>query len=99
VGDYIFSDIDFVRSLKAGDRNLFQKVYDEIKHLAKLATAGSKEARELEKVKKLFADVYREAGAEKSTAKDGGVRYSLAKIENITPSNEQKSRTLTLLPI
>ena len=62
VGDYLFTDIDFVRNLKAGNRNLFQRVFDEIKHLVKLATAGSKEARELEKVKKLFEDVYREAG-------------------------------------
>ena len=77
VGDYLFTDIDFVRNLKAGNRNLFQRVFDEIKHLVKLATAGSKEARELEKVKKLFEDVYREAGTEKSNAKDGGVKYSL----------------------
>ena len=94
VGDYLFTDIDFVRNLKAGNRNLFQRVFDEIKHLVKLATAGSKEARELEKVKKLFEDVYREAGTEKSTANDGGVEYSLAKIENITPSNEQKKQNI-----
>lgn len=82
VGDYLFTDIDFVRNLKAGNRNLFQRVFDEIKHLVKLATAGSKEARELEKVKKLFEDVYREAGTEKSTAKDGGVEYSISKDVN-----------------
>ena len=82
VGDYLFTDIDFVRNLKAGNRNLFQRVFDEIKHLVKLATAGSKEARELEKVKKLFEDVYREAGREKSTAKDGGVEYSISKDVN-----------------
>lgn len=89
VGDYLFTDIDFVRNLKSGDRNLFQRVFDEIKHLVKLATAGSKEARELEKVKKLFEDVYREAGTEKSTAKDGGVEYSVSQ-KNDTESQQFK---------
>ena len=89
VGDYLFTDIDFVRNLKAGNRNLFQRVFDEIKHLVKLATAGSKEARELEKVKKLFEDVYREAGTEKSTAKDGGVEYSVSQ-KNDTESQQFK---------
>lgn len=78
VGDYLFTDADFVRSLHAEHRNVFQKVYDEIKHLLKLATAGSKEARQLEKVKQVFEKTYREAAkAEKSTAEDGGVKYSL----------------------
>ena len=85
VGDYLFTDIDFVRNLKAGNRNLFQRVFDEIKHLVKLATAGSNEVRELEKVKKLFEDVYREAGTENSTAKDGGVEYSVSR--NIFDAN------------
>jgi hypothetical protein len=67
VGDYIFGDIDFIRDLKTGDRDLFQRIYDEVKHLVKLATAGSKEARELERIKKMFADVYREADGQKIT--------------------------------
>jgi len=62
VGDYIFTDKDFVRKLSTENRNVFQKIYDEIKYLCKVATAGSKEARELEKVKKTFAEVYRESG-------------------------------------
>ncbi len=81
VGDYIFTDADFVRQLHAVDRNVFQKVFDEIKYLCKLATAGSKEARQLEKAKKLFEDVYREASVEKSTTQEGGVRYSLMAFE------------------
>ena len=59
VGDYIFADKDFVNKLSTENRNVFQKVYDEIKYLCKVATAGSKEARELEKVKKVFEDAYR----------------------------------------
>lgn len=73
VGDYIFTDADFVRKLSTENRNIFEKIYDEIKYLCKVATAGSKEARELEKVKKTFAEVYRESGKAKADTK-----YSLS---------------------
>lgn len=59
VGEYLFTDRAFVQSLSTGHRNVFQKLYDEIRHLCRLATAGSKEARQLEKVKKAFEDAYR----------------------------------------
>lgn len=59
---------------------MFQKVYDEIKYLCKVATAGSKEARQLEKVKKIFAEVYRTTEAKTNTAQDGGVKYSLGDV-------------------
>ena len=59
VGDYIFTDTYFIHNLSTNHRNVFQKIYDEVKYLYKLATAGSKEARELEKVKKAFEDAYR----------------------------------------
>lgn len=39
---------------------VFQKIYNEIKYLYKLATAGSKDARQLEKVKKAFEEAYKE---------------------------------------
>ena len=59
VGDYLFTDTDFVKNLSTQKPNLFQKIYNEIKHLYKLATVGSKEARQLEKVKKVFEEAYR----------------------------------------
>lgn len=77
VGEYVFSDPEFVNNLSTEHRNVFQKVYDEIKYLLKVATAGSKEARELEKVKKIFEQAYRES-ATKNTA-DSGVKYSIRK--------------------
>ena len=76
VGDYIFTDTDFIHNLSTNHRNVFQKIYDEVKYLYKLATAGSKEARELEKVKKVFDEAYRNSKGQKYTA-DGGVKYSL----------------------
>ena len=74
VGDYLFSDTDFVRNLSVQNRNLFLRLFDEIRYLGRLATAGSKEARELEKIKKLFDEAYRET---KNTAQPDGVKYSL----------------------
>jgi len=62
VGDYLFTDQDFVNNLSVKNRNVFQKVYDEIKYLCKVATAGSKEARDLEKVKRVFEKAYRDSG-------------------------------------
>ena len=77
VGDYLFTDSDFVSNLSTEHRNVFQKIYDEVKYLLKVATAGSKEARELEKVKRAFDKAYRET---KNTA-ESGVKYSMYAFE------------------
>ena len=69
VGDYLFTDYDFVSHLSAKHQNVFQKVWSEIKHLCKLATAGSQELRELERVKKLFEQAYRESGKAQTDTK------------------------------
>lgn len=81
VGDYLFTDENFIRNLSTEQPGVFKKVYDEIKYLCKVATAGSKEARELEKIKKTFSDIYRDSGkAQKNTTEEGGgdVKYSLS---------------------
>ena len=76
VGDYLFTDEDFIRNLATNNRNVFQKIFDEIKYLCKLATAGSKEARELEEVKHKFEKAYKEsAKAEKSS---GSTKFSIS---------------------
>lgn len=80
VGDYLFTDSDFVNSLTTSDRNLAQRVYDTIKHLYNMATAGSKEARQLEKVKYAFEQAFRES-AEKNTA-DSGVKHDITVLDN-----------------
>ena len=73
VGDYLFTDEDFINNLSTKHRNVFQKIYDEIKYLYKIATAGSKEARELEKVKRAFDKAYRANGNA-----SGDTKYSLS---------------------
>lgn len=75
IGDYLFTDKAFVENLAKENPGLFKRIFEEIKYLCKLVTAGSKEARQLEKVKKIFQDVYR-AEIKNPTA-EGGVKYSL----------------------
>lgn len=75
VGDYIFTDTDFINNLSTNNRNVFQKVYDEIKYLYKVATAGSKEARELERVKKIFEEAYKSGNNAQTDTK-----YSIGEI-------------------
>lgn len=72
VGDYLFTDSEFIHRLSTENKNLFQKIWDEVKYLCKVATAGSKEARELEKVKRAFEKAYRGEGKAK------GTKYSLS---------------------
>ena len=74
VGEYLFTDSDFINSLSTTKPNVFKKIYDEIKYLYKLATAGSKEARELEKVKRAFDKAYKE-----SKTAEADTKYSLEK--------------------
>ncbi len=78
VGDYLFTDEAFVKHLSAQNRGLFEKIYDEIKYLCKAATAGSKEARKLEKVKKVFEEVYR--GDVKAV---DGTKHSISNTQNM----------------
>ena len=89
VDDYLFADTDFISRLSTENRNVFQKIYDEVKHLLKLATAGSKEARELERVKHLFDKAFRDT-ATKNTTEDGGVKLSvtLGKLADINVNVE-----------
>ena len=79
VGEYLFTDSDFINSLSTTKPNVFKKIYEEIKYLYKLATAGSKEARELEKVKKTFDKVYKE-----SKTAEADIKHSLEKTSDGT---------------
>ena len=84
VGDYIFGDEAFVRQLSVQNRNLFQKIFDEIKWFCKKATAGSEQAKQFEDLKKLFEKVYRESEVKAAE----GTRYSFSAI-NPDPNGYQ----------
>lgn len=60
VGEYIFNDEEFIKKLSTSQPNVFTKIYDYVKHLYKTVTAGSQEARDLEKVKYRFEQAYKE---------------------------------------
>ena len=61
IGDYLFSDPDFVSNLSTEQPSIFKKIYDEIKYMVKVATAGSKEEKQLLEVKRAFDKAYKES--------------------------------------
>lgn len=73
VGDYLFTDTDFVRNLSVESPTIFKQVYDYIKHVYNLATAGSKEKRQLEQVKYKFEEAYRQSNVQVND----GIQYSM----------------------
>lgn len=75
MGEYGFTDQAFVDRLLTTDKNLFQKIFDEIKYMYRLATAGSKAQRELEKAMHMYEKAWHEGGT-KNTA-DSGVKNSI----------------------
>ena len=79
VGDYLFSDSNFIKNLTT-DRNLFQKVYDEIKYLCKVATG--KQLTDIEKVKREFDKVWNELSVNTNAETDGKVNYSVSIYDN-----------------
>lgn len=87
VGDYLFTDADFVTNLHAQKPNVFKKIFEEIKYLCKIATAGSKEARQLEKVRRTFEKAYRDAEIEVEAQElsDTDVKFSIR--EEAPPKN------------
>ena len=80
VGDYIFSDIDFVRNLSTKNPNVFQKVFNEIKYMLKIANAGSDAEKQLLKAKKIFEDVYRDTKRNTSEEVQYGVSGKKLKV-------------------
>lgn len=82
VGDYIFGNSDFIANLSTENPNIFKKIYNEIKYLWKMATAGSKEQRQLETAKKKFEDAWRQAN---NTSIDADVKLFVSeKTENVS---------------
>ena len=93
VGDYIFSDPDFVKTLSTKQPNVFQKIYNEIKYLYKIATAGSTEAKQLEKVKKAFEDAYREKGQVSENTKLALSENALSEVSQVVSITREQADT------
>lgn len=92
VGDYLFTDEAFVKHLSAKNRNVFQKIFDEIKYLCKIATAGSKEKRQLEEIKHLFEQVYK-ADVKANAKTDNKAQYS---VSNKNPLDKYRKNSYNL---
>ena len=90
VGDYLFTDKNFVNHLSAKHQNIFQKVWNEIKYMVKIARAGSDEAKKLLEVQKAFEEAYRNGG--KTVAE---TKHSLSPVEAVQPKSEVWHRTAT----
>lgn len=101
-GDYVFTDQEFVSRLSTEQPNIFKQAYDYIKHLYKMATAGSKEARQLERAKRMFDKAYkemsrtttREADSNLTTEADSDIdntdiRYSMSGEKSLTANKSQ----------
>ena len=102
VGDYLFTDKAFVQNLSTENRNVFQKVWDEVKYLCKIASAGTQDARKLLEVKKAFEEAYRVAGEvmdikysigeivdENNNSYGIGVHLDSTLLDNLTPDERK----------
>ena len=97
IGDYLFTDSDFVNRLSTEKPGLFRKIYEEIKYLLKSAITGSKQERELEKVKRTFEKAYKESGKASATEyinfsfnEDATISY-----ESLVSKHDMKVSTIT----
>lgn len=81
-GEMLFTDDAFVEHLARTDTNVFQSLWNDIKNLVKMATPGSKEAKELANLEHKFEKAFREANkAQKNTTEDGGAKYKISDLE------------------
>lgn len=89
VGDFLFNDEQFIEKLAVKNRNIFQKIYDYVKHAYKMITSKTDEAKALENLKYQFDKVYNSV----FETNDTGTRYSIAgknSLENIKDKDLQQ---------
>ena len=67
IGEYLFTDSDFVNNLSTTKPNVFQKIFNEIKYLCKIATTGSAEEKKLLEIKKTFEKAVQESKTTENT--------------------------------
>lgn len=60
VAEYLFTDSNFVNRIASDNRNLFQKMWDEVKYMWGQAHPSSKEAAKLAKLKRVFEDALKD---------------------------------------
>lgn len=88
VGDYLFTDQEFINRLANDNRNLFQKIWDEVKYMWKQAHPSSPEAQKLEKLKRAFEEAYKASDKVKKTS--GETKLSVSNGESIDKYTEKQ---------
>lgn len=85
VGDYLFADQEFINRLANDNRNLFQKMWDEVKYMWSQAHPSSPEAQKLEQLKRVFEKAYN--ASERATTTNQETKYSLGEIVGESGTN------------
>ena len=88
VGEFLFNDEAFIEQLSVKNKNIFQKIYDYIKHAYTMAK-GTDEEKAFEELKNKFEKVYKTVGKETST----DIKYSVGgkqALKNIKDSTIKK---------
>ena len=75
IGDYLFTDEKFIQNLLHQNQNIFKRMWNEVKYLCKAVTAGTKEAKQLLEVQKMFEKVWKEGKVK--TDEKNNIQYSL----------------------
>ena len=92
----LFTDENFISELSVKQPNVFQKIFDYIKHMIKMTTAGSEEAKQLEKIKYNFEKAYKNIDRTVKnkfsiqTASDGSKYVQVDTDQNIFSGIEKK---------
>ena len=76
IGDYLFRDKNFIHHLTK-DKGTFRAIWDEIKYMYEIATAGSEQQKQLAEVKREFERAWREAGKTQKNTATSGVSLSV----------------------
>ena len=100
----LFTDENFVNQLSVKQPNVFQKIYDYIKHMIKMTTSGSEEAKQLEKIKYNFEKAYRQVNKQTNSNLNDKNNYHVSEnlnnnidniLKNIQERNPVKLRDYT----
>ena len=92
VGDFLFNDEQFIENLAVKNKNIFQKIYDYVKHAYKMITSKTDEAKTLENLKYQFDKVYNSV----FETNDTETRYSIAGKQGMLNAIKSDTRNLEL---
>lgn len=90
IGEYLLADEKFVKELSAKEPNIFQKLYNHIKRIVKMATAGSEQQKQLLKLQESFKKAYKELGSTQKTSEAKSIDGEISTELGRTTSEEVK---------